>query len=184
MNERLERYKAAAYERAFAQHESPKTENWAQAFFETHADLPFPETAIRRFIQVAVNFRLLPPEQALALPPSHHGVLYQVADPEERRRIGVRAAEQGVSVRKLREMVKGKGRRRPGGGRKPDPEFLKSWKQLKNVLASLDSASENREFAIATMTEELKGESREVRDLLTKILDRVADVPTEDSEDD
>ncbi|NOZ21486.1 MAG: hypothetical protein GXP25_10410, partial [Planctomycetes bacterium] len=54
MNERLERYKAAAYERAFAQH-SPKEANYTQAFFETHADMPFPERYARSFAHALVN---------------------------------------------------------------------------------------------------------------------------------
>ncbi len=147
------------------------------------ADLPFPESALRRFIQVAVNFHFLPPAQAKALPPSHHAVLYQVADPDERRRLGEIAAEKEVSVRRLREMVKGKGRRRPGAGRKRLSHFAKSWKQLEDALAGLVEACEEGEFPEAERWPEMRRHTREMRDRLNRVIDHLLDGPDQKSDE-
>ena len=139
-------------------------------------DLPFSESALRRFIQVAVNFRLLPFEHASTLLPSHHSVLYQVADPQERCRIGVKAAEKGLSVRKLREQVKGKGRRRPGGGRKPESNFVKNWRHLVSVLETLSLDAQDLECLAECKHSEIKGDCRRIRDMLTQVIDKVDDI--------
>ena len=139
-------------------------------------DLPFTEGALRRFIQVSINFRLLPEKQATLLLPSHHSVLYQVADPQERRDIGIRAARDQVSVRKLRQMVRGKGRRKPGGGRKPDSAFSKNWRHLVAILESLADETEREGFLDSCRDSEIKGDCRRIRDMLTQIVDKVVDV--------
>jgi hypothetical protein len=146
-------------------------------------DLPFPESALRRFMQVAVNFRYLPAAKAKALPPSHHSLLYQVADPNERRRLGVAAAESEVSVRRLREMVKGKGRRRPGAGRKRHSHFYKSWRQLNEALADLSAACDDGEFPEAERWSEVRQQSRELRDRLNRVIDHLMDPPPAKSDD-
>lgn len=144
------------------------------------ADLPFPESALRRFIHVAINFHFLPAEKATALLPSHHSVLYQVADVEERREIGVEAAEHEFSVRQLRQVVKGKGRRRPGAGRKPTSEFEKNWRQLTEALENLAQTCKDEDHFVASdkLCEVLR-QSRDVRDQLNKIIDHVTDLPRE-----
>jgi len=145
-------------------------------------DLPFPESALRRFIHVAINFRLMPPEKARALPPSHHSVLYHVADPDERCRIGIEAADNELSVRKLRQMVKGKGRRRPGAGRKRTSDFYKNWKQLVGALDQLTAECDGEPEIEETRYHELRRESREVRDQLNRIIDKLIDLKEEEAE--
>lgn len=139
-------------------------------------DLPFPETALRRFLHVAINFRLLPAAKARLLPPSHHSVLYQVADPRERRKIGIEAAERELSVRKLREIVKGKGRRRPGAGRKMETNFYKNWKQLVDSVESLSVDCGDNDFLECKHRQEVRRQSRDIRDQLNKIIDRLNDL--------
>jgi hypothetical protein len=147
------------------------------------ADLPFPESALRRFIQVAVNFHFLPPDKARALPPSHHSLLYQVADPDERRRLGVAAAEREVSVRRLREMVKGKGKRRPGAGRKRHSPFFKSWRQLNKALTDLVAACEEGALPEAERWPEVRQQTRELRDRLNQVIDHLMDLPPAKKDD-
>jgi hypothetical protein len=140
-------------------------------------DLPFTESALRRFIHVAINFRVLPGETAKELPPSHHTVLYQVADPHERCKIGSVAVEEGLSVRSLRQMVKGKGRRRPGGGRKPTSDFYKEWKHLVSALERLEEETGDGRFLEPERREEVFQDSRRVRDKINKLMDRLMDLP-------
>jgi hypothetical protein len=140
-------------------------------------DLPFAESALRRFIHVAVNFRFLPAEQARELPPSHHSVLYQVADPAERARIGADAAEREVSVRKLREMVKGKGRRRPGAGRKRESEFHKNWRQVVQAMEKLSRDLEGEVVLDREQFDEVWRETRTVHDHLNRVIDRILEAP-------
>lgn len=147
-------------------------------------DLPFSESALRRFIHVAINFRVLPGEKARELAPSHHSVLYQVADPDERCRIACEAADGHVSVRTLRKLVKGKGRRRPGGGRKRTSEFYKEWKALVAVLENLEGEAAAAEFLEPERRDEVFRQSRTVRDRLNKLMDQLTDLsrtPTETS---
>lgn len=142
-------------------------------------DLPFSESALRRFIHVAVNFRVLPPEKAKELPPSHHSVLYSVADHRERCRIGCEAVEKGLSVRRLREAVKGKGRRRPGAGRKRTSDFYKNWKALVSTVETMADELVEDEFIEENRISEVKRGTRSVRDKLNKILDRLNDLANE-----
>lgn len=135
--------------------------------------IPFSETSLRRFIQVAINFRLLPETQAAKLLPSHHSVLYQVADPEQRRDIGIKAADQGVSVRKLREMVKGKGKRRPGGGRKSDSEFKKGWRQLMSLLETLVDEADREQLENLCGPDDLEGDCVKINDMVNKLMGKV-----------
>jgi hypothetical protein len=139
-------------------------------------DLPFSESALRRFLHVAVNFRVLPSEKAKELPPSHHDVLYQVADAGERCRIGCVAVDEGLSVRRLREMVKGKGRRRPGAGRKRLSEFKKNWRQVVQAVERLAGELESEAFSDVENRHELRRESRKVRDQLNKIIDQLLEI--------
>ncbi len=143
-------------------------------------DLPFPETALRRFLHVAINFRLLPAGKAKLLPPSHHSVLYQVADPGERRKIGIEAANRELSVRKLREIVKGKGRRRPGAGRKPETNFYKNWKQLVDSVQCLAVDCTEDDFLEGKHRQEVRRQSRAIRDQLNRIIDRLNDMNLDD----
>lgn len=141
------------------------------------SDLPFSESALRRFLHVAVNFRFLPLDKAKELPPSHHSVLYQVADTEERSRIGCQAVDQSFSVRRLRQVVKGKGRRRPGGGRKPLTEFQKNWKLLVQAAENLAQKVEKESFIEEDSLGEIWQESRTIRDHINKIMDRLMEIP-------
>ena len=140
-------------------------------------DLPFSESALRRFIHVAINFRVLPDKTAKELPPSHHSVLYQVADSDERCRIGGEAVDGAISVRDLRKLVKGKGRRQPGGGRKKTSDFYKEWKQLVSALEKLDEEAVHGDFPAPDLLEKVRKESREVRDRLNRLMDRLTDLP-------
>jgi hypothetical protein len=142
-------------------------------------DLPFTEGALRRFMHVAVNFRYLPLEKAKELPPSHHDVLYQVADPQERCRIGCEAVEGAVSVRKLRELVKGKGRRRPGAGRKPSPDFVKNWRQVVQAVEKLSGKIDDKESLDRHKLDDLWRETRQVRDQLNQVIDRILEMQRE-----
>jgi hypothetical protein len=141
------------------------------------ADLPFSEAALRRFIHVAVNFRYLPEAEARELPPSHHSVLYQVADPTERARIGRDAVESAASVRKLREMVKGKGRRRPGGGRKRASEFYKQWRQVVQAMQKLSAGLDEDIPLDREQINAVWRETRLVHDNLNKVIDRILESP-------
>ncbi|MDP8223265.1 MAG: hypothetical protein P9L99_07900 [Candidatus Lernaella stagnicola] len=146
-------------------------------------DLPFSEAALRRFIHVAVNFRVLPSKTARELPPSHHSVLYQVANPDERCRIGGEVVENSISVRELRKMVKGKGRRRPGGGRKPTSDFYKEWKLLVAAMEKLEQDAAEGGFLEPERRNEVFQESRRVRDKLNRLMDRLMDLPRQDEDD-
>ena len=141
-------------------------------------DLPFSARALRSFIQVAINFRLLPIDKAKQLPPSHHSILYQVADPNERIEIGVRVADEGISASELRKIVKGKGRRKPGGGRKPGSNFDRNWKTLVDLAHSLDACigDEGIHDSEICRNKEIVAEARAVRDMLTVMVDRMAGI--------
>lgn len=141
-------------------------------------DLPFSARALRSFIQVAINFRLLPIDKAKQLPPSHHSILYQVADPDERIEIGVRVADEGISASELRKIVKGKGRRKPGGGRKPGSSFDRNWKTLVDLAHSLEECigDEGIHDSEICRNREIVAEAREVRDMLTSMVDRMAGI--------
>jgi hypothetical protein len=143
------------------------------------ADLPFSESSLRRFIQVAINFQILPAAQAQKLLPSHHSVLYQVADPDERKRLGEQAAKEGVSVRALRKMVKGKGKRRPGGGRKPDTEFAKGWRQLLGLLENLNTEAERQDFLNFCGIDNPEADCERIRKLMGKIINKMDPPPTD-----
>lgn len=136
--------------------------------------LPFSESALRRFIQVAVNFRILPEGKARKLLPSHHVVLYQVADPKERMQVGIEAADNQVSVRKLRKMVQGKGRRQPGGGRKPDSEFVKGWRQLVSLLESLSDEADKYDCIDLCKLEDTITDCAKIKKMMTQIIDKVS----------
>ena len=142
-------------------------------------DLPFTARSLRTFIQVAINFRLLPREKAKALLPSHHSILYQVADPEERVKIGVLAAEENLSARELRKRVKGKGRRRSGAGRKAASDHEKRWKSLVGLAQTLEACIDDEGFLdSACRRDEMVSQAREIRDMLTTMVDRLSGVHT------
>jgi len=118
------------------------------------------------------------------LPPSHHSVLYQVADPDERCRLACEAVDQGTSVRSLRARVKGKGRRRPGGGRKRTSEFYKEWKLLVASLDKLEDEAAGAPFLEPQRRDEVFRESRQVRDRLNRLMDRLTDLSRSPGETD
>lgn len=144
--------------------------------------LPFSESSLRRFIQVAVNFRILPKEKAQKLLPSHHVVLYQVADPDERKQVGIEAADNQVSVRKLRKMVQGKGRRRPGGGRKPDSEFIKGWRQLVSLVESLSTEADKYDCSDLCKLGDTGTECEKIRKKMARIMDKVVGLDDNDED--
>jgi hypothetical protein len=137
-------------------------------------DAPFSFTALRTFIQVAHNFRLLPAHTARELLPSHHALLYRVADLEERARMAVDCAGKHTSARQLRELVKGRGRRKPGAGRKPDAPDVK---QLRRVRQELDEVASKLDHASPSdaQAEALVAEARAVRDQVMRIMDALQD---------
>ena len=145
-------------------------------------DLPFPETALRRFIHVAINFRLLPEEKAKLLPPSHHSVLYQVADPEERREIGIEAVEEGLSVRELRRRVKGKGRRAPGAGRKKESDFTRNWKAMVNMMDTLSCEEMDNTDIDPHACRAMMDEADKVKRKLEEILRNLENLPKEEKQ--
>lgn len=138
-----------------------------------HNNAPFSLSALRTFIQVAQNFRVIPHDQAARLPPSHHALLYRVANPEERADLARQCAEDRTSARTLREMVKGRGRRRPGAGRKPrvptsnEVRVLRS--RVEAIIRELDTAQPTE---IDSMIVEL----RSLRDAVARSLDRLGDL--------
>lgn len=136
-------------------------------------DIPFSESSLRRFMQVAINFRLIPRSKAKKLLPSHHCVLYQVADPIQRAEIGIKAADEQLSVRRLRQMVKGKGRRKPGGGRKASSEFYKGWRQLISLVENLSSKADKEDFWAICEKSDLKSECLKVKSMIGQIIDKV-----------
>ncbi|MEW6357457.1 MAG: pyruvate formate lyase family protein [Planctomycetota bacterium] len=84
MNERLQRLKTAAHERAFAPHESPKARNYTRAFFELFGDLPLPERQARSFAHALVNEPIyIYPNERLA------GQIYQGAGSGDIPLVGV-----------------------------------------------------------------------------------------------
>jgi len=135
---------------------------------------PFSVSALRTFIQVAQNFRLIPHDQAARLPPSHHALLYRVANPSERAALAKQCAEDRTSASRLRELVKGRGRRRPGAGRKPDAASVKD---LRAVRAEVDRVRDklDRTTVDEAEVDGLIAEARVLRDRLAELLDQLED---------
>lgn len=142
-----------------------------------HPRAPFSLSALRTFIQVAQNFRLIPHDQAARLPPSHHALLYRVANPEERAALARQCAKDGTSARQLRELVKGRGRRRPGGGRRPDAPSVKELRairaRIRRVQGRLDAGT-----VPEAGVDDLIVEARELRNQVSKLLDQLQDCRT------
>lgn len=137
-------------------------------------DAPFSLSSLRTFIQVAQNFRLMPRDQAARLPPSHHALLYRVANPRERVELAGECARNGTSARRLRELVKGRGRRRPGAGRKPSAPSVKELRAIRERL-ELVGKSLPRSRVNDADVEGLITEARELRDRLAELLDQLED---------
>lgn len=137
-------------------------------------DAPFSLSALRTFLQVAQNFRLLPREQAARLPPSHHALLYRVADPDERAALARTCAENQTSAGRLRELVKGRGRRRPGAGRKPDPATVRELREVRAKLQGVQAKLDHARVSDAEV-DGLISEARGLRDDLAGLLDLLED---------
>ena len=137
-------------------------------------DAPFSLSSLRTFIQVAQNFRLMPRAQAARLPPSHHALLYRVANPAERVELAGECAKNGTSARRLRELVKGRGRRRPGAGRKPHAASVKELRAIREQVERVRRNLPRREVDEGEV-EGLINEARELRDRLAELLDQLED---------
>jgi hypothetical protein len=152
---------------------SPRKEQSLRKLSERN-DAPFSLSALRTFIQVAQNFRLLPHDQAARLPPSHHALLYRVANPDERLELARRCAEDRTSAGRLRELVKGKGRRRPGAGRKPEPPTLRELHEVREQLLRVQQKLDRASMASSDV-DALIVAARALRDQLAALLDRLED---------
>ncbi len=101
-------------------------------------DSPFSLSALRTFLQVALNFRRIPNRVAKALPVSHHAILYRVADEDERARMAEKATDEKATANTLRQWVRGKGRRKTGGGRRPDCDMTRDFKDAMHCLRNAE----------------------------------------------
>lgn len=156
---------------ALACSHNPHKENSLRKLCE-HDDAPFSLSALRTFIQVAQNFRVIPHEQASRLPPSHHALLYRVANPRERAALARKCAEDRTSARRLRELVKGRGRRRPGAGRKPQAPNVK---ELRSLTSRIDKIIDKLDRLEASDVDAMIEQARELRSKVAELLDRLGD---------
>ena len=137
------------------------------------ADSPFSLSALRTFLQVAMNFRRLPQPVAAALPVSHHAILYRVADEDERADMAAQATEEKATAATLRQWVRGKGRRKTGGGRKPDCDMTRDFKDaihcLRNAGQKLALWQTDQEGRAEDMEQAIR-QARLMRDELNRLL--------------